>query len=74
MSLLVIRGYPGNFRAPQPICIHPNEPFISFAPQMAGDMQIAHEKTSRSEYRFVTFDGIPDEQLLDHIWNDDATP
>ena len=41
---------------------------------MAGDMQIAHEKTYRSEYRFVTFDGIPDEQLLDHIWNDDATP
>jgi hypothetical protein len=71
---IAILGHPGNFRAPQPIRIHPNEPFISFAPQMAGDMEIAHDKAYRSEYRFVTFDGAPDAKLLDRLWNDYATP
>ncbi len=55
-----IRGHPGNFRAPQPIRVHPLEPFICFAPQMAGDMEITHDKAYRSEYRFVTFDAAPD--------------
>jgi hypothetical protein len=71
---IAILGHPGNFRAPQPIRIHPQEPFISFAPQMAGDMEIAHDKAYRSAYRFVTFDGAPDKQLLDRLWNDYATP
>ncbi|MFM2198620.1 MAG: hypothetical protein RLZZ505_2052 [Verrucomicrobiota bacterium] len=71
---IAILGHPENFRAPQPIRIHPNEPFISFAPQMAGDMEIAHDKAYRSGYRFVTFDGAPDKQLLDRLWNDYATP
>jgi hypothetical protein len=71
---IAILGHPGNFRAPQPIRIHPNEPFISFAPQMAGDMEIAHDKAYRSAYRFVLFDGAPDKQLLDRLWNDYATP
>ncbi|QTN32815.1 PmoA family protein [Akkermansiaceae bacterium] len=71
---IAILGHPGNFRAPQPIRIHPTEPFISFAPQMAGDMEIAHDKAYRSAYRFVTFDGAPDKQLLGRIWNDYAEP
>ncbi len=71
---IAILGHPGNFRAPQPIRIHPDEPFISFAPQMAGDMEIAHDKAYRSEYRFVTFDGAPDKELLERLWNDYATP
>lgn len=71
---IAILGHPENFRAPQPIRIHPQEPFISFAPQMVGDMEIAHDKAYRSEYRFVTFDGAPDKQLLERLWNDYATP
>jgi hypothetical protein len=71
---IAILGHPENFRAPQPIRIHPQEPFISFAPQIAGAMEIAHDKAYRSEYRFVTFDGAPDAKLLDRLWNDYATP
>lgn len=71
---IAILGHPENFRAPQPIRVHPTEPFISFAPQMAGDMEIAHDQAYRSAYRFVIFDGEPDEKLLDRLWNDYAAP
>jgi Methane oxygenase PmoA len=71
---IAILGHPKNFRAPQPLRVHPHEPFISFAPQIAGDMQIDHGKAYRSEYRFVLFDGEPDRKLLDRLWNDYAEP
>ncbi len=41
---IAILGHPKNFRAPQPLRVHPTEPFISFAPQIAGDMKISHER------------------------------
>lgn len=71
---IAILGHPANFRAPQPIRIHPAEPFISFAPQMAGDMKITHGEEYRSAYRFVAFDGEPDKKLLDRLWHDYAEP
>jgi hypothetical protein len=71
---IAILGHPENFRAPQPIRVHPTEPFISFAPQMAGDMEIHHAQAYRSAYRFALFDGEPDKKLIDRLWNDYATP
>lgn len=71
---IAILGHPGNFRAPQPLRVHPTEPFISFAPQIAGGMKISHEETYLSGYRFVLFDGAPDKELLDRLWNDYAVP
>ena len=71
---IAILGHPKNFRAPQPLRVHPSEPFISFAPQVAGPMKISHGKTYRSEYRFVLFDGEPDKELLERLWNDYAEP
>lgn len=71
---IAILGHPKNFRAPQPLRVHPSEPFISFAPQVAGPMKISHGKTYRSEYRFVIFDGEPDKELLERLWNDYAEP
>jgi len=71
---IAILGHPKNFRAPQPLRVHPSEPFISFAPQVAGPMKISHGKTYRSEYRFVLFDGEPDKELLERLWTDYAEP
>lgn len=71
---IAILGHPENFRAPQPIRVHPNEPFVSFAPQIAGAMKISHGEAYRSAYRFVTFDGEPGKQLLDRLWQDYAEP
>ena len=71
---LAILGHPENFRAPQPMRLHPTEPFFNFAPQQMGDMEIAPGKPSVSRYRFIVHDGAPDKKTLDRLWNDYAHP
>lgn len=69
-----ILGHPKNFRAPQPMRIHPNEPFFCFAPSQLGDWQIEPGKPYVARYRFVVMDGAPDRALLDAYWNAYANP
>lgn len=71
---IAILGHPGNFRAPQPLRIHPSEPYISFAPQQSGAFQIEPGKPYVSRFRFVVHDGKPDKAELDRLWNDYAAP
>lgn len=71
---LAILGHPGNFRAPQPMRLHPTEPFFNFAPQAAGDMEIKPDAPHVARYRFVVHDGPPDRAELDRLWNDYAQP
>lgn len=71
---LGIFGHPRNFRSPQPIRVHPIEPFLCFAPQVAGDMEIAHDRVYRSSYRFVVADGPVDKGLMEKVWADYAHP
>jgi Methane oxygenase PmoA len=58
-----VLGHPGNFRFPQPLRIHPKEPFVSLAPQHLGDMEITPGEAYLSRYRLVITDGAvkPDE-------------
>ena len=71
---IAILGHPSNFRAPQPMRLHPTEPFFNFAPQQAGDMAIKPGETFTARYRFVVHDGPPDRAELDRLWNDYAHP
>jgi hypothetical protein len=71
---IAILGHPANANAPQPQRIHPTEPFFNFAPQQAGDLEIAPGKPFVSRYRFVVADGAPDKAELDRLWNDYAFP
>jgi hypothetical protein len=71
---LAILCHPENFRAPQPMRIHPSEPFFCYAPQQAGDMEIAPAKPYGSRYRFVVHDGRPHKEVLERLWNDYAHP
>ena len=71
---LAILGHPDNFRAPQPMRVHPKEPFFNFAPQQFGDMAIKPNRPYVSRYRFVTLDGAPDAAELARIWEDFANP
>jgi len=66
--------HPENFRAPQPMRVHPSEPFFCYAPQQAGDMEIAPGKPYVSRYRFVVHDGPPHKEVLERLWNDYAHP
>lgn len=71
---IVVMDHPENFRAPQPMRIHPTEPFFCYAPQQAGDFELQPGKTYVSRYRFVIHEGAPDKELLDRIWVGYAKP
>jgi hypothetical protein len=65
---------PDNFRAPQPVRLHPSEPFACYAPQTNGAMRIEPGKPYVMRYRFVVADGQPDKAELERLWNDYAKP
>ncbi len=62
--------HPDNFRAPQPVRLHPEKPYFCFAPMVLGEFQITPDKPYSSKYRFVVFDGKPDAEQLEKIWKD----
>jgi hypothetical protein len=71
---VLVMSHPANFRSPQPIRIHPTEPYISYAPQQMGEFRIEPGKPYVSRYRIVSMDGEPDRELFERLWNDYATP
>ena len=66
--------HPANFRAPQPMRIHPTEPFFCYAPSQLGQWEIAPGQKYVSRYRFIAADGPADKAELDRLWNDYANP
>ena len=71
---ITIMGHPDNFRSPQPMRVHPHEPFFNFAPSQAGDWTIEPGKPYISKYRFIVSDGKPDPELLSQLWIDYSQP
>lgn len=65
---LAILSHPDNFRAPQPLRLHPTEPFVCFAPQQAGDMEIAPGSPHLARYRIVLADGHPSPEEVETWW------
>ncbi|MBI4583288.1 MAG: PmoA family protein [Planctomycetes bacterium] len=71
---VIIFCHPKNFRFPQPMRIHPSEPFFNFAPVQAGDMEIVPGKPYVSRYRFVVHDGEMTADEAERFWRDYAEP
>ena len=71
---IAVLGHPQNPYSPEPQRIHPTEPFLNFAPQQAGEVEIQPGKPLTLRYRFVVADGAPDKAELDRLWNDYAHP
>jgi hypothetical protein len=69
---IAVLGHPQNLRAPQPLRIHPNEPFLCFAPSQLGDWRIAAGEPLVLRYRLVIADGEPDSAALERRWRDYA--
>jgi len=67
---VTILGAPTNFRFPQPIRMHPSEPFFCFAPQQLGDMEIAPGTPYISRYRFIVTDGEPPREQAEAWWQE----
>jgi hypothetical protein len=71
---VAILDHPENFRAPQPMRIHPSEPFFNYAPSQAGDWAIQPGEPYVARYRFIVSDGPPDSTEINRLWNDYAYP
>jgi len=69
-----IMSHPENFRHPQPVRIHPDEPFFNYAPIQLGDMTIEPGTPYVAQYRYISYDGEPDNELIEAVWNDYAYP
>jgi len=71
---IAIMGHPGNFRSPQPMRLHPTEPFFCFVPSGVDDWAIEPGQPYQARYRFVVADGEADRALIDRLWRDYAHP
>jgi len=71
---IAMLGHPDNFRAPEPLRVHPTDPYICFAPSRLGGWSITASQPFAARYRFVVTDGPADAALLDRLWRDYADP
>src|SRR5215471_8891375 len=71
---IAILDHPSNFRAPQAMRINPDQPFFCYSPSLIGVWRIDPGKSYVSRYRFIVYDGAPDQTELDRMWNDYANP
>ena len=66
--------HPANFRAPQPVRLHPDKPYFCFAPMVLGEFRIEPGKPYVSRYRFLVHDGNLDPAAAEALWADYADP
>lgn len=66
--------HPANFRAPQPVRLHPTKPYLCWSPCVLGDFAIEPGKPYTSRYRFFVHAGKLDEALARRLWSDYAQP
>lgn len=71
---IAMLSHPDNVHSPQPVRIHPTEPFLSFAPQQAGPFTIRPGEPLTLRYRFVVMDGPADTTFIDAMWQAYALP
>jgi len=69
---LAALSHPGNFRAPQPLRIHPDDPYFNFSPSKRGQWEIVPGRPYVSRYRFVAYDGEVNAAELNRLWDDYA--
>ena len=71
---VAVLSHPDNFRHPEPVRIHPREPYFVWAPSQLGEWSIQPGSPHRVVYRYVVHDGPVDAAELDRLWNDFAHP
>ncbi len=71
---VVVFGDPQNFRAPQPLRIHPEMPYFAFSPVRLGEMKIAPGQPYHSRFRFLAYDGSMKDEVVQSHWLDFTTP
>lgn len=71
---IAVLDHPGNFRSPQPLRMHPDDPYFNYAPSQLGRFEIKPGEKFVLRYRYIVADGPADKAELDRLWNDYAVP
>ena len=71
---IAVLDHPDNFRAPEPLRIHPDDPYFNYAPSQLGRFEIKPGEKFVFRYRFIVGDGAADKTELDRLWADYAAP
>lgn len=71
---LTILCHPSNYRFPQPVRLNPTEPFVCFAPQQDGEMEIKPGTPYVSRYRLILSDAKPTVDEANAWWQEYAAP
>lgn len=74
LATLLVMGHPSNFRADQPVRLHPDKPYFCFAPMITGSFTIAGQQSFVSRYRFLIFDGENNADANERAWTNYAEP
>jgi hypothetical protein len=65
---VAILSHRQNLRHPEPMRVHPKEPFFCFAPQQLGEFSIQPGQTLTRRYRLLAMDGTPKAETLQAAW------
>jgi hypothetical protein len=66
--------HPDNFRAPQPVRLHPTKPYCCWSPCVLGDFTILPDRPYISQYRFLSHSGKLSVAEGEAVWKDYAQP
>ena len=61
---------PKNFRAPQPVRIHPNKPYFCFAPMVEGPFAISSGEEYTSSYRYLVTSAAANPESIGESWKE----
>lgn len=65
---LAVLAHPTNFRAPEPVRLHPQTAYFVFSPASTGEFKITPAQPYQAHYRVVVFDGPPERERLERLW------
>lgn len=71
---ILFATHPENFRALEPLRIHPTMPYMVYAPSFLGDWEITPGAPVVSRYRFVLHDGELPKEAVDRLQRQFAEP
>lgn len=67
---VVLLSHPSNPRFPEPMRIHPTEPFFCWSPQQMGAFTVPPNGQHRMRYRILVVDGVPDPGEIECEWQE----
>ena len=67
---VVVMNHPDNFRFPQWVRLHPTMPYFVYAPMVKEPFTIKPSKPYVSKFRYLTYDGTPDHEVIEGSWKE----